>query len=311
MKIKSLILSALLIPVSLFAATNSFDNVVISTSLKSLGTTEMGGTVTIGDAASDTIIWNSSTSTMIGGHNFNANTMFVTNGTVAFGTNATSLTAAVLIQQTVTNGAGFIVRGVGMPNATSMLQNWQTANSASVAGVFSNGVMFVGLSTWQQSGVNGVNNGGTVSFINNSAATSSMVNIGAGTGAGSLVKLSASGFTGLLTLGTNSLINSSINVQLTTNSTLMGPFLSVRANLIPGSIAANGNYSTNLVLANAVTNGAYMKVLPPLFEFVNLYYEVGCPSNGFVEIYIKNKDLVSAHTASNGTYGVTGIMPSL
>lgn len=272
----------------------------------------VAGDTTLGDGASRTLTINGTTVTAPNTLNINSSTLWITNGSVAVNTNSVATTAAFTVQANAATQVPLTLRG--FTGQTANMLNIVTAANGGLFQIDSGGsiVRITGSAsaTLSSTALNLINNGGAVNVLNNSAATSSSINIGGGTGIGSKVTLSASGLV-VGNFSTNQVNLNGRNFSATTNSTLMGPFLSVQGNLIPGSIAANVTYVTNFALANAVTNGAYMSILPPFFENVNFRYQVGCPSNGFVQVYIHNEDLVSPHTASNGVYGATGIMPSL
>lgn len=297
---------------SFMAGKYAFDanGAVFNANLSTTGTMTGNSNVTFGNFSGNTITFNGSTLTAPNTLNVNSSTFWVSNSVAAFGTNTAASTEALRIQASgAANATGLTVVG-GAAGSAVPIQAWKTANGSTVSQIASNGVFLIGGGSVSATGMNGVNNGGTVSFVNNTATASSITDVGGGTGPTSKVTLSASS-TKIGSFTTNIVNLNGMNVTVTTNSTTMGPFLMVSGNLIPGSIAANGTYTTNFALANAVTNGAYMIIKPPQFENVNIRYDVSSPSNGFVTLYLHNEDLVSAHTATNGTYGAAGIMPSL
>jgi hypothetical protein len=274
------------------------------------GNAAIDGNSTFGDAASDSVTFNAGTATTVGGLNYNTSTMFITNGGVSFGTNLIATTEAVRIQGAGVSGVALTV--VQSPGGGAVgMQVWKTANGTTVMQVSSNGNLLVGNGALSATGYNGLNSGGTVSFINNTASTGSSTDVGGGTGTSAKTTISASGAK-LGSFSTNVIQLNAVNFQATTNSSTVGPNLMATVNLIPGSIGTNSFYSTNFPVTGSITNGAYMKIVPgggALDQY--LLVDVSCKTNGTITLYINNRDPNIAHTPSNGTYGVFGVMPSL
>lgn len=261
----------------------------------------VNNSTTIGDAASDTITFNAKTAAVPNGLFFD-NALYITNNTVSIGTNGISATASLLVQALVTNGPGMIVRGVGSPNPTANIIVFQNAAGSNLSGVQSNGTYFVGGGTFQATGVNAINAGGTVSFINNSAATNSRTDIGGGTGIGSKVTISAS--SQILGSFSTNVINFNAPVTLGTNSTPINAVISTKfTGFDAPSINTDSTFSTNFALANVTTNGSTM-VIMDVSPTAQIVYRAYCPSNGFMKIDLMNNTAGSIDPASQ-TIGVT------
>lgn len=273
---------------------------VTNTDFKVTGNSVLTSNLTIGASSVSTFTINGTTVTAPNTLNFNANTMWITNGQVAFGTNSMGSTTTVHIQNTSTNGFGLVVRGNPAPTSANRLVRYETVAGTVVGGVSSNGALFIGGATLEVTGYNALNGSGTVSFLNNTASTGAATRIGGGTGISNSVFLAASGVD-IMAMTTNA-IRANRPLVIGTNGMAIDAVLIKKVTYDAPSISTDTTFTTNIVLAGSLTNSGVIPIIG-ISPTAGIVYQANVPSNGFCNIMMINSTAGSIDPADQ-TVGV-------
>lgn len=241
------------------------------------------------------------------------------NGPIGINTNAIGSSQIVLQGNGMTN---FTIRvSPSQPAGGSTFQVISAAGTQ-VFGVRASGQtdisssLTIGLGSYAAASMSPSSAGADVPIINNTATANSTISLRGGSGTGSAVIFRADNNVEIARVTTNGFgiyTNSPAAALHVRGATILGPNGSIISNhctvaaaLTPGSIAAGGAFTNNFTLTGATLYSACIPRLPP-GNSLSLSYQACVISNNSVTLFIINRNLVSAVTASNDTYGVTVI----
>lgn len=243
------------------------------------GEVGMFSNVTMGVFSGNTITINGTTVTAPNTLNINANTLWITNGGVAVGTNSMPATIAFLSQvnaatQVPIVGRGFVGQSADLFSLQSSIGgiSFSVSSSGTIDTISGNAS-----ASLSASGLTLINNTGTANVLNNGTGAA-ILNVGGGSGASSGVTISASGSTlanfttNTITLSQPTFINSGLRVkrvQTGTNYTLRatdyyiavkGTTATVVTNFLP---AAGGNVGsgTSFIIKDAQQSAATTNIV--------------------------------------------------
>lgn len=210
------------------------------------GINNFASNVVLGASAFHTITVNASTITAPNTLNFNAGTMFVTNGGVAINTNSIATTESFIVQSTAANQVGMVIRGAP-GQSVDLLQLRSSPNTLQMAFTTNGGIRVISgnaSSTLASSGVNFINSGGTVAVNNNTASVDSSLTLNGGTGARSYVVITSDGFWASKGFKINK-VNTTTNYQLSVRDNFVSFKPNQSGTTITGTLAAASLFVTN------------------------------------------------------------------
>lgn len=158
------------------------------------GLVGVSSNLTIGSSAVNTITGNAATSTWPNGHYFNS-TFWISNAVSALGTNFAGSTEKLRIHASGVNGVALAVLGTPGGTANLPMVSYKSPTGTELSGVQNDGKFFIGNATISSSGMDAINSGGAVSFINNTATPNSSTVVSGGTDPTSFAQLASAGFT--------------------------------------------------------------------------------------------------------------------
>lgn len=276
---------------------------VTNTDFKVTGNSVLVSNLTIGASSVSTFTINGTTVTAPNTLNFNANTMWITNGGVAFGTNDISTLETVRIQAGATNQVALVVRGVPGGAAIDTFDIRNGGGSLMTAFTSNGNIRVLGgtaVSITGSGGFMGLNNGGKIQFGNSSGATASSAELNGGTGISNSLFFAASGVQ-IASMTTNAILFNR-PVVIGTNGMAIDAVLIKKVTFDAPSISTDTTFTTNIVLAGSLTNSGVVPIIG-VSPTAGIVYQANVPSNGFCNIMMINSTAGSIDPAAQ-TVGV-------
>lgn len=214
-------------------------------------------------------------------------------GSAAIGTNSVRNLTSLYIEKPSGGYTNLVVRSFA--GGVEQMINVLTPSNSKVFGVDNVGIItFTGAAnTLDSASLNFIAPGNNVTIRNNSATAGSTITIRGGSGSGGDVIF--------ITSNVERGMFSSSGLEIGTNSATRTPIFSsvsfLETGFDPPSIAATGQFITNIVRVGAITNAA-VSIRMPAAPTAGIIYDGYVPSNGFVTIRMHNYTALPIDPAS-------------